>query len=269
VDGDVLDLLRYKYADLKLDYLEPMFAELSVLSMVSEYRSKELPSHEKLKVLETNYLEEKYAAIENACSRLLAPLKDMDWPLLKDTPESAANFYSCLLALYATQLFRTAKMRTRVMESINALTLHTDKAVVVLSEAQKETFLKLVTYIESLELAMQLERDSVQIDIHVNDSEIKFLTSSAPAHQVHAETDAQKKFLKLGGFMPLSPSHFMMVRKDDSTSRKINVLTADPATVGRLNSVFIRNSGDCDMYSTSEEALKQLRLSAIAPKAQP
>jgi hypothetical protein len=33
--------------------------------------------------------------------------------------------------------------------------------------------------------------------------------------------------------------------------------------------MFIRNSGDCDMYSTSEEALKQLRLSAVAPKAHP
>lgn len=256
VDDVVQDMMRYKYPR---ETAEPqtlaMLDQLDVLTAANEYIAAKLTGAEKLDVIRTNYLEDKYDRLETVFSKTLANLNKNYMDRLWGTASAVNDTYAALIGLYATQLFRTQVMRNVLLKNITSMTLVRDTGQIVLSDSQKASLLKLITYLESISLSRRLYEDRVSITIYMCDEESSFYTSDAPAQRISAEMHSTGRFKRLFATMPLSPRHFMEIRKDPNVTPKIRVHPITAQGVEQLNAMFLaRNEGN-DVYATTQAAL--------------
>lgn len=256
VDDVVLDMMRYKYPrETAAPHALAMLDQLDVLTAVNEYIAAKLPSAEKLEVIRTNYLEDKYDRLETVFSKTLANLNKKYMDRLWGTASAVNDTYSTLTGLYATQLFRTQAMRNMLLKNITSMTLERDTVPIVLSDSQKATLLKLITYLESISLSQLLYQERVSITIYTCDEASSFYTSDAPAQRFSTEMHSTKRFKHLFGTMPLSPQHFMEIRKGANVAPKIRIFPIAAQEVEHLNVMFLsRNEGN-DVYATMQAAL--------------
>jgi hypothetical protein len=252
VDDVVRDLMHYKYPKETAEpHVLGLLAQLEPLAAAYAYKAARLPDGERLDVIMTNYLEDKYGDLEAVFSKILAALNKNYMKSMWGSASAQNNTYSTLIGLFATQLFRTRAMRTRLEAQITEMTLVHESGPVVLTASQKDTMLKLIAYAESISLARQLCFDRVSVTIFVAQDEAFFVTSDAPAQGISLEADSAKRFRSFHGAMPLSPKHYMEIRKGPNMPAKIIMLPVPAQMVEFLNAQFLsRNQGD-DVYATS------------------
>jgi hypothetical protein len=256
VDDVVRDLMHYKYPKETAEpHVLGLLAQLEPLAAAHAYKAARLPDGERLDVIMTNYLEDKYGDLEAVFSKSLAALNKNYMKSMWGGASAQNNTYSTLIGLFATQLFRTRAMRTRLEAQITEMTLVRESGPVVLTASQKDTMLKLIAYAESISLARQLYIERVSVTIFVAQDEASFVTSDAPAQGISLEADSAKRFRSFHGAMPLSPKHYMEIRKGPNLPAKIIMLPVPAQMVEFLNAQFLsRNQGD-DVYATSEAGL--------------
>lgn len=258
VDDVVRDLMHYKYPKETAEpHVLGMLAQLEPLAAAYAYKAARLPYGERLGVIMTNYLEDKYGDLEAGFSKSLAALNKNYMKSMWGSASAQNNTYSTLTGLFATQLFRTRAMRTRLEAQITEMTLVRESGPVILTASQKDTMLKLIAYAESISLACQLYIERVSVTIFVAQDEASFLTSDAPAQCVSFEADSAKRFRSYHGAMPLSPKHYMEIRKGPNLPAKITMLPVPvPAQVVEfLNAQFLSRNQGYDVYATSEAGL--------------
>jgi hypothetical protein len=256
VDDVVRDLMHYKYLkETPEPHVLSLLAQLEPLAAVHAYKAAGLPYGERLGVIMTNYLEDKYGDLETGFSKSLAALSKNYMKSMWGSAYAQNKTYSTLTGLFATQLFRTRAMRIRLEAQITEMRLVRESGPVVLTASQKDTMLKLIAYADSISFARQLCDERVSVMIFVAQDEASLLTSDAPAQCISLEADSTKRLRSFHGAIPLSPKHYMEIIKGPNLPAKIIMVPVPAQVVEFLNAQFLsRNQGD-DVYSTSEAGL--------------
>jgi hypothetical protein len=257
VDQVVLEMMRYQYPFAHAQgYLRDLLQELAAMTDITEFISHKAPFHGRLENINTNFLENKYGELEGYISRDLDKLLKGRWLRILRTPSTISSLYDSLLCLYATQLCRTRDMRDLMSQQIKSPAFRHDGGETVLSSTQKDTLFKLVLYVESMRLCEQLRRARPLIGIYYqSEGNASFHTSNAPAQSLWHKVDSQKQFLEYHGEMPVSPTHFMIIRKDRQTSAKIMRLPASERQIDHINQTFVRRNRGSELYAVNRESL--------------
>lgn len=258
VDRQVRGMMDYKYPVRENGVVAEILAELDVLAGIDVYMARQLPHHERLDLIRTNYLEDKYSALEDKFSKTLDRVRKRGRRrLLEGTARDGALYHS-LIHLYATQLFRTPTTRDAVLKDVKNVVAETASGTFDFTQSQTETLFKLTIYIESLRLAERLCKDQVILELYRSDGDATFHTSNAPAQKLFVEANEQKEFLGFLGVLPLTPYYFMKITKNGASRGGIVVHPADCSTVARINELFLRKNQGADTYATSEGALMHI-----------
>ena len=256
VDDVVRDMIHCRYAQETAEpHILVLLAQLEPLAAAHTYAEAGLLDKERISVLMTNYLEDKYGDVEAGFSKCLAALNKNYLTSMWGSASAQSKTYSTLIGLFATQLFRTRAMRTLLETQITEMTLVRESGPVVLTASQKDTMLKLIAYADSVSLARQLYLERVPVTIFVAEDEVSFLTSDAPAQYISFEVDSARRLRSFHGAMPLSPKHYIEIRKGPNLPAKITMLRVPRQIVEFLNAQFLaRNQGN-EVYATSEAGL--------------
>lgn len=255
IDRDVYEILKYKYEPL-IDnpLIRDFMRELEALHCVNIYIKNKEHNYENLDVININFLEKKYAKIENSIAVTLSELNDIvsnDISLTSISPKSIKQHYQNLIALSCIQYFRTKEARSNIMRIINEMSLkRSDGSIIKFSEKQIETTLKIILFLESALLADDVYKNRFTIRFLNNKSDIHFITSSSP-------TIFNKKLRNLSDLkciMPLSPRLSMLIYKSKLQTKTITCIDIDRNGVEDQNNIIYKYSG-YDVYATTKEQL--------------
>ncbi|WP_447741782.1 DUF4238 domain-containing protein [Pseudomonas laurentiana] len=158
-------------------------------------------AQEILKYLKRHHLEDSYEKIEAAVAGEIKAFSTCQGDHLQRAPTQET--FNHLLIFYCLQLYRTKKKITEVSKFIASLHLEAGGVKVTLSEAQKQAVLKCVLFINSYELALELEKTGCVMRISVNRTDLDFITTDCPA-MYFDRPDVLPGFQAFG-IMPLSP----------------------------------------------------------------
>ncbi|MEQ9916439.1 DUF4238 domain-containing protein [Pectobacterium aroidearum] len=207
MDDVVWDLLIYKYKD-EIDsdqLLKLLFNEFRMLRYADDVvnkgwlvvnHDKELMEYAKrnLDIYNKIFIENKYASLENIIAEMINEIVLTQESVILTSLNK--EMYINILAFFSFQLFRTKKMMFNLNESIKQMILTRDKEEIILTQEQKDSYLKCMLYIESYKFLLELEKKCFTIRIFKNHTKINYISSDSPAMFF------QDKFF---GVMPLSP----------------------------------------------------------------
>lgn len=257
IDDIVLDVLEYLF---HLKKNEPFVATtmqvLEVLWGVNYYRENKLEEHEKLAAIETNFLEDRYADLENRFAHTIKKISAADRGVSWVFKENLAKHYENLILFFATQYLRSQQARQRLNDLTKDMCLQRNhEEEYKLSPLQVDTVSKISLYVESVRFAENLLRSNFKIALEYNFSNIDLVTSSSPALGCFTPSDTPDDITSFRGNIPLSPKINMRLYQSSDGGKQIFFRALDEKKVLLLNRFQVENS-DMDVYATSEQQLQ-------------
>ncbi|QVW21845.1 DUF4238 domain-containing protein [Pseudomonas hormoni] len=257
IDDIVWDMLKYL---LKPLLHEPFVAQtmraLNPLLLVNRYRENKLDNYEKLVVIETNFLEDRYADLEGWFVHTIKKISAAGCEFSRVFEEDREKHYDSLMLFFATQHFRTQRARQRINDITKEMYLQRGPDEKhKLSRQQVDTVTKIHLYVESVRFAKNLSRSNFKISLDYNVSNIDLVTSSSPTLgrvEPRAHRDDITSFM---GQIPLTPKINMRLYKSSGGGKKIEFGTLGKQKVLSLNRLQVESS-DMDVYATSERQLQ-------------
>lgn len=257
IDDIVWDMLQYLFASLQH---EPLVAQtmhaLNPLLLVNRYRENKLDHYEKLAVIETNFLEDRYADLENWFAHTIKKISEAGEKLSDIFEENEAKHYDSLMLFFATQHFRTLRARQKTYDITKDMYLRRgDGEEHKLSPQQVDTVTKIRIYVDSVRFAESLSRSDFNVSLDFNVSNIDLVTSSSPTLGYVAPRERHDDITSFTGCVPLSPKINMRLHQSSGRGKRIEFGTLGKQKVLSLNRLQVKNS-NMDIYATSERQLK-------------
>jgi hypothetical protein len=249
IDDDILDVFTYRYRDKKYD-MPNIFEELDVLNKINKYKKSQAPCHEKLNVINNNYLEDKYEKVEKKFSPILNLIQKDISKYLSELKRG--KFYlRDLVEIFSIQLFRTKKSREHILSEITSIYIDKNDDRKALSEHQRMNLLNLILFVEPLFFCQTLTKNEYSVEFLINNSTISFITSNSPALIINAQSSKVEDMSKFVGFIPLCPKVGMIIRGHRPLSKNLMIRYVNESEVDDCNK-FIFNESDYDVYSSFE-----------------
>jgi len=257
IDNIVWDMLKYLLDPLQHEpFVARTLRTLNPLLLVNHYRENKLENYEKLVVIETNFLEDRYADLEGWFAHTIKKISAAGSELSGIFEENKEKHYDSLMLFFATQHFRTRRARQRINEITKDMHLqrgHDEKHK--LSPQQVDTVTKIHLYVESVRFAENLSRSNFKISLDYNVSNIDLVTSSSPT-LARVESRAHRDDISsFKGQIPLTPKINMRLYQSSGGGKRIEFGTLGKQEVLALNRLQVENS-DMDVYATSERQLQ-------------
>ncbi|WP_139476932.1 DUF4238 domain-containing protein [Aeromonas veronii] len=210
IDSDVLGLLNGRY--LKYAECRPLLEQFDVLRRYDEIK-KNLPIDEinvDLSIVNKNYLEDQYSKLENVLAKVIASInEDIYAHTIKIIQKK--DSMDALVAIFMLQLHRTKLCRDAAHNEIQRLFIKepngTDRE---LSEEQKNNFIKASLLLDSIVTTIEFTKKSYSVELLVNRTNIKFITTDNPANIFNYENRGDLSTFV--GYMPLTPSIGLIIR---------------------------------------------------------
>lgn len=256
IDDVVWDMLRYLLDPLQHDpFVARTMRALNPLLLVNHYRDNQLKNYEKLVAIETNFLEDRYADLEDYFAHTIKKISAAGSELSGVFEEDKEKHYDSLMLFFATQHFRTRRARQRINDITKDMYLqrgHDEKHK--LSPQQVDTVTKIYLYVESVRFAENLSRSNFKIALDYNVSNIDLVTSSSPALGRVESRVHRDDVTSFTGQIPLTPKINMRLYQS-SGGERIEFGSLGKQRVLSLNRLQVENS-DMDVYATSERQLQ-------------
>ena len=238
ITQNVFDLIlsRYYTKALNNPFLKEFIELSNLLLRLNEYQNDKNYNYEKTKVINKNVLEKEYSKIENVISNVINQINnDLNTYLheLKKNPKKSL----ALIELFNIQFYRTKQMREKLNDIIKKLFVKKDNIEKKLSDDETIAFFKIMQYLDPLIESQKIIENGFSIELIKNNTENNFITSNSPA--IIDKVDG-----KYMGFMPITPSIFLIVQFQ-TTAKKFNYREINDAiTVNALNSKIYENSNE-------------------------
>ncbi|WP_079752058.1 DUF4238 domain-containing protein [Pseudomonas aeruginosa] len=257
VDDLVWDMLKYVLDPLRHEpFVARTLRTLNPLLLINHYRENKQENHEKLIVIETNFLEDRYADLEGWFAHTIKKISAAGSEISSIFEEDKEKHYDSLMLFFATQYFRTRRAR----EIINKITKdmylqrgHDEKHK--LSPQQVDTVTKILLYMESIRFAENLSRSNFKISLDYNVSNIDLVTSSSPTLGRVEPRTHRDDISSFKGQIPLTPKINMRLYQSPGGGKRIELGTLGKQKALELNRLQVKNS-DMDVYATSERQLQ-------------
>ncbi|WP_186032165.1 DUF4238 domain-containing protein [Burkholderia gladioli] len=256
VDQDIFDILQYRYAGhLEHPIVRSTLEQLRTLRQIHDYRERGLPGHEKLDIIENNYLENQYGEFETKYGETIDGIANASENLEIYLQTNALEKYLDLIGFYYIQNARTFAARRAVLEHVRSIHLERESGELKLNDRQREVVVKIMLFIDAIRNASEAQAAQMSVMIAPNKTSMDFVTSSTPACLKPSIVEGMRHVY---GFLALSPRVAMFVMHNTISRRGFTVRPIETEEeVLFLNRTTFALS-DRDTYSTSKEQLSLL-----------
>ncbi|MBY4798516.1 DUF4238 domain-containing protein [Burkholderia cepacia] len=256
VDQDILDTLEYRYAEHMEDpFVRVTMEQLRLLRCIHDYRERRLDGHDKLDIIENNYLENQYEQFETKYGETIDGIVNCSGALKEHLKIDTLEKYLDLLGFFFIQHARTFAARKTLLAYLESVHLVRERGELKLNDQQVQVVVKIMLFIDAIRNASEAQTSNVSVTIGLNKSGMDLVTSSTPAILESGTVDGS---IHQDGFVALSPKLAMFVSRNATTRRTLNLRHIDTEQeVLVLNGITLSNS-DRDVYSTSKEQLSLL-----------
>jgi hypothetical protein len=248
IDQDIYDMLVYKYQGAD-EFVIGIINELKLLLAVDLYKKELGPNHEKLDVVNKNFLEDKYEKIETALLETINKLNEYPEGYIKELINGSFDLRD-LVGFYAIQLFRSKKMRESLGTHIKSFAIrYCDDTEKRLSEEQKDNLIKAILFIESIRFCNDLCNTNFSVELLLSKLEDSFITSNSPAVLLGNSRKQMSNISEINGFIPLSPKIGMVVRGHKPLNKNFMVRYIDSQMIREYNKIIV-NCADDEIYTS-------------------
>ncbi|WP_074667694.1 DUF4238 domain-containing protein [Nitrosomonas communis] len=247
IDQDIYDMLVYKYQGAD-ELVISIINEPKPLLAVDLYKKALGPNHEKLDIINQNFLEDKYEKIETALLKTINKINKYAEGNINRLINGTFDLGD-LVGFYAVQLFRSRKMRKSLGTNIKNFTIYRDGTEKRLSEEQKDNLIKVILFIESIRFANDLYNTSFSVELLLSKSEDSFITSNSPAVLLNNSKKQLSNVSEIDGFIPLSPKIGMLVRGHKPLNKNFMIRYIDSQMIRECNKITV-NCADHEIYTS-------------------
>lgn len=210
IDSDVLGLLNGCY--LKYDECRPLLEQFEVLRRYDEVKGS-LPIDDidvDLSIINKNFLEDLYSKLENVVAKVVASINE-DISIHTTKIIQGKDSMDAFVAIFMLQLHRTKLCRDAAQNEIHRLFIsNPNEEQRELSEEQKNNFIKASLLLDSIVTTAKFTRLNYSVEILINSTNIKFITTDNPANIYNYENNGNLSTFV--GYMPLTPSIGLIIR---------------------------------------------------------
>ncbi|WP_057435766.1 DUF4238 domain-containing protein [Pseudomonas syringae group genomosp. 3] len=256
IDDIVWDMLKYLLGPLEHEpFVAQAMRTLNPILLVNNYIKNKLESYEKLVVIETNFLEDRYAELENLFNYTIKKISAAGSELSSVFKEDEKKHYDSLMLFFATQHFRTRRARKRIYDITKDMYLQRGQDERhKLSHQQVDTVTKIHLYVESVRFAENLSRSNFKISLDYNVSNIDLVTSSSPTLGHVGPRAHSDDIMSFKGQIPLTPNVNTRLYQSSGIKR-VEFGTLGKQKVLSINRLQVESS-DMDVYARTERQLK-------------
>jgi len=223
MDDTVWNMLNYRYGEeAKTDqFIKKILDELHLLKRFDDIGSKGIgivnPDEVALKNLQgillhlkKHHLEDAYGRIERVISSEINRFVDSQD---SDTFVPPTQFtFENVLMFYGLQRLRTRERIDSINSEISEMILSRGDCETVLTDIQKQSVMKCILYISSLQFCKVLEKAECTMNILKNKTDLDYITSDCPAMYFERGTYSMEYAV---GMLPLSPKLLVVFKIPD------------------------------------------------------